>query len=228
MLTNTRKKRLLFLGLALILGAGLLAKWQLSQDGLPLFMDFSTPYQYEAGTPNNYQSSTTDNVQNASSTIYVGRESVSQGKTDPVRLIIPTLGINAYVQQVGLSAKGSLGIPSNFRDVAWYKLGPVPGEPGSAIIDGHLNNGLGLPGVFLHLDNLQVGDKIQVKNKEGQLLTFQVMAKKIYPYDQPVEEIFSPSNIPRLNLITCGGQWIKTKRTYDQRVVVFSQLISQS
>src|SRR4051812_42948486 len=78
----------------------------------------------------------------------------------PVQFSIPALTINAHVQQVGITAAGNMGVPSNFSDVGWYKNGVVPGHAGSAVIDGHVDNGLGLPGVFKHLGEIQKGDSI--------------------------------------------------------------------
>ena len=63
----------------------------------------------------------------------------------PARLRIPALGIDAHVQQTGLTKSGAMGAPTNFTDVAWYKFGPVPGQMGSAVIDSHMDNGLALP-----------------------------------------------------------------------------------
>ena len=55
-----------------------------------------------------------------------------------------------------------MGTPSTFYTVAWYSAGPKPGEPGNTVIDGHVNNALGLSGVFEHLGDVQIGDTIEV------------------------------------------------------------------
>src|SRR3989338_4745845 len=52
----------------------------------------------------------------------------------PLRIQIPSLGIDAKVQEVGITKTYSMGVPSNFQDVGWYKYGPVPGHVGSAVI----------------------------------------------------------------------------------------------
>src|ERR1041385_3501152 len=49
----------------------------------------------------------------------------------PVRLNIPSLHINAAVQQVAINSKGNVSSPSNFTDVGWYAFGTRPGEVGS-------------------------------------------------------------------------------------------------
>ena len=143
----------------------------------------------------------------------------------PVRLKIPSLGIDANVQQTGLTKSGAMGVPTNFTDAAWYKNGPLPGEVGSAVMDGHVDNGLSLPGVFKHLGDLKVGDDIYVTTKSGKELHFTVEETANYPYnDVPTERIFTRADRPRLNLITCDGKWIRAEKTYDERLVVYAVL----
>jgi len=145
----------------------------------------------------------------------------------PDRLIIPALNIDAPIQYVGITKKGNMGVPSNFSDVAWYKYGTVPGQIGSAVIDGHVDNGLALPGVFKHLDELRVGDDVIVETKQGRKLRFVVTDIESYNYkDVPGEVLFGRADTSRLNLVTCGGSWIRTEKTYDQRLVVYTVLVS--
>jgi sortase (surface protein transpeptidase) len=148
-------------------------------------------------------------------------------KEAPARLIIPALGINANVQQVGVNATGAMGVPSNFTDVAWYRDGTTPGQLGSAVIDGHVDNGLGLDGVFKHLADIKIGDDVYVQTKAGTKLHFVVSDIESYPYhDVPTDKIFNPTDAQRLNLITCEGAWVSGGRTYDHRLVVYTTLVS--
>lgn len=144
---------------------------------------------------------------------------------EPSRLIVPSLRIDADIQQVGVNAKGNMGVPTNYADVAWYKHGTIPGQLGSAVIDGHVDNGLGLAGVFKHLADLKPGDDVIVVTKTGRELRFTVQDVVTYPYDSvPLEKVFTRNDNARLNLITCGGKWIKSEKTYDERVVVYTVL----
>ena len=143
----------------------------------------------------------------------------------PARLRIPVLGINAAVQQTGINAHGAMGVPTNFTDVAWYDLGPLPGKRGSAVIDGHVDNGLALAGVFKQLANIKKGDDIFVDTKDGHTLHFVVTDIEIYPYQSvPTDIIFNRADTARLNLITCDGTWVKSGKTYNERLVVFAEL----
>jgi LPXTG-site transpeptidase (sortase) family protein len=147
----------------------------------------------------------------------------------PVRLIIPSIGVDAHIQSVGLYWKGdgTMGIPTNFTDVAWYNGGPRPGEPGSAVIDGHLDGRNVKEAVFYNLGELKQGDAVEVVDDAGKTLHFEVVAIKTYAVDAPTTDIFSsdPSEA-RLNLITCAGDWDKSLKSYNERTVVFTKLIT--
>ena len=143
----------------------------------------------------------------------------------PARLVIPGLDIDARVQHAGLIAGNRMAAPTNFTDVAWYKYGAAPGAVGSAVIAGHFDNGLGLSGVFKNLSRLKPGDYIEVITKEGERISFRVERLETYPYDRVPKSIFTEADAARLNLITCGGRWIKTKElgwTVDSRTVAYA------
>ncbi len=144
----------------------------------------------------------------------------------PVRLRIPALGIDAFVQHVGMNAKGNMAAPSNFFDAGWYQYGTVPGFTGSAVIAGHVDNALGLPGVFTDLDTMRIGDDMYVETQGGGELRFKVVEIQTYPYTHvPLKILFSRRDAPRLNLITCSGRWLPHERSYDERLVVYAELV---
>jgi len=143
----------------------------------------------------------------------------------PVRLKIPSLGIDANVQELGINKKGALGVPSNFTDVGWYAAGTIPGDKGSAIMDGHVDNGLALAGVFKHLVDIAVGDSIYVTEHDGTVIHFIVTGTESFDYmNAPTDLIFNQNNGSYLKLITCGGAWVPGGRTYDRRIVVTAVL----
>ena len=147
----------------------------------------------------------------------------------PVRLRIPALGVAAAIQKVGVNDAGNMRAPSNFSDVSWYAPGTVPGQEGSAVIAGHLDNGLGLPGVFRRLSDLTAGDEIYLESEDGTTLRFVVSGSASYRYDEvPTDIIFNRVDGARLNLITCDGDFLPLRRTYDERFVVFATLATTS
>lgn len=143
----------------------------------------------------------------------------------PVRLRVPSIGVDAAVEQVGLNAKGAMGAPQKFNDVAWYQPGAQPGAPGSAVFAGHVNNALTLPGVFEHLAQVKVGDQILVTDAAGRTLTFVATQTQTYPVDQaPLNDIFATSGPAQLVLISCEGDWIPDQHQFNERLVVVAKL----
>lgn len=144
----------------------------------------------------------------------------------PTRLDIPAIGVDAAVQAVGVLPSGQLGVPSNWTDVAWYRDGPVPGQPGDAVIDGHLDS-YTAPAVFWKLSSLRAGDTIHVQLSTGAPVDFTVDSLRQIPYQsQDLGDIFSTRGPPSLTLITCGGQWLAAQRVYAERLVVHAELTS--
>jgi len=142
----------------------------------------------------------------------------------PVRLEIPSIGVDAKVEQVGKKDDGSMGTPSTFGDVAWYAPGSAPGAAGNAVIDGHVNNALTTAGVFEHLSQIALGDPITVLNASGTPLTYIVTSVQEYPADTaPAASIFATSGPSQLVLITCDGSWVPSEKSFDKRLVVFAK-----
>jgi len=143
----------------------------------------------------------------------------------PARIEIPSIRVDADVQDVGVGRSGNMAVPSNYSDVGWYRYGTVPGQTGSAVIDGHVDNGFGLPAVFNRINELQPGDSIYVVTETGRELHFVVEEIGSYAVDAvPLETLFNRADRPRLNLITCEGTWIPEKKMYDGRFVVYAVL----
>jgi LPXTG-site transpeptidase (sortase) family protein len=143
----------------------------------------------------------------------------------PARLIIPSIGVDAKVQRVGVSVHKTMAVPTNYTDVGWFRYGPIPGNSGSAVMAGHLDNGLSLPGVFKHLSDLKKGDEIIIKTEHADEVKFKVTATSTLDYDtEATQSIFTTSGKPMLHLITCEGTWNKEKKTYSNRLLVTAEL----
>jgi len=144
----------------------------------------------------------------------------------PTRLQIPSLGVDAKVESVGKKADGSMGTPSTWQNTAWYDLGSKPGEPGNAVIDGHVNNALTTAGVFEHLSQISLGDSITVSDAQGHLLTYQVSDIEEYPVNgAPTGAIFATTGPSQLVLVTCDGNWDASLHQFDKRLVVVARLV---
>lgn len=144
----------------------------------------------------------------------------------PVRLKIPILGVDSLVEDALITPEGRMDVPSGSINVAWFALGPYPGQIGSAVIGGHFGIKNGVPFVFYNLNKLKVGDKIYVLNDKGETLAFVVRLIKSFDRNADATEVFtSDDNLAHLNLITCEGIWNQLNGVYPERRVIFTDAI---
>lgn len=145
----------------------------------------------------------------------------------PSHLVIPAIGLNAFVETVGILSDGDLATPAQnpWVDAGWYNQGVLPGEQGSAVIDGHLDRPGGYPAVFWRLRELHAGQEIQVVDYGGKTLRFRITSIAYYPPGQaPLMNIFGNQGGRFLNLITCAGDWIPDQHQTTLRLVIYSTL----
>lgn len=142
----------------------------------------------------------------------------------PRWLEINKIGVKADIEEVGKNDLGEMEVPQDSQNVAWYSLGAKPGELGSAVVAGHLDDKSG-PAIFYQLEKLEPRDKIKVVDERGKEYLFEVMAKKTYhTSDFPLKQVFANKDGYYLNLITCQGRFV-AKKGYQDRLVVFSRLV---
>ncbi|MGN6607709.1 MAG: sortase domain-containing protein, partial [Jatrophihabitans sp.] len=79
----------------------------------------------------------------------------------PVRLRIPSIGVDATVMRLGRDASGAMQTPPEWQVPGWYADGPRPGQVGPAVIVGHVDS-VGGPAVFFRLPELRIGDRVYV------------------------------------------------------------------
>ena len=143
----------------------------------------------------------------------------------PARLRIPKINVNAKLEHVGLTPSGAMDSPLGPDNVAWFNLGPIPGNIGSSVIDGHSGWKDNLPAVFDNLNKLSKGDKIYVEDEKGITVTFVVREIKTYDKNANASDVFySDDGRVHLNLITCSGAWDKIIGNSSTRLVVFSDI----
>jgi LPXTG-site transpeptidase (sortase) family protein len=143
----------------------------------------------------------------------------------PVRLEITSLKVDAIVNQAGLTSSGNMDISENPDEVAWYRLGPKPGEIGSAVIAGHYGWKNSHGSIFNNLHTLTKGDEVSTYDQNGVKQTFIVQATQIYDPQADATKVFtSTDKKAHLNLVTCEGTWVNNKDSYSNRLVVFTDL----
>ncbi|MFI1518967.1 class F sortase [Kitasatospora cineracea] len=147
--------------------------------------------------------------------------------SDPTRLRIPSISVDASFTPLGLDASGALGTPPLGRPdlVGWYRDAPAPGTDGTAVVVGHVDDRHG-PGVLYRLGLLRPGLTIAVTRQDRRTATFTVDAVRSYPKSAfPSGEVYAPTGRAELRVITCGGRY--DRRTgYDSNTVVYAHLTS--
>jgi sortase family protein len=138
----------------------------------------------------------------------------------PTRVIIAALDIDGPVIPVGVNADSQLDVPPDARTLVWYRNGPSPGNPGSAVIAGHLN-WRGTNGIFARLDEVPVGATITVVYDDGSQQDFIASTVELVPKPAvAINGTFAREGERLLRLVTCGGEFEKAVRSYRSNVVV--------
>ncbi len=143
----------------------------------------------------------------------------------PDRIRVPAIGVDAPLTGLGLTGTGSLDVPPPERpDLAgWYEAGTTPGESGTAVVAGHVDNAEG-PAVFYSLGALRRGGTVEVDRRDGTTAVFTVHAVEVYDArDFPDGKVYGAAERPELRIITCGGGYSRTTG-YQGNVVVYAHL----
>jgi hypothetical protein len=142
----------------------------------------------------------------------------------PVRLSIPSIGVDTALETLQLHTDGSLAVPSQWGEAGWYAGGVRPGNPGPAVIAGHVDSING-PAVFYRLRELRPGAVVVVRESTGATLQFIVDRSVRYPKDRfPTEAVYGPTPLPELRLITCTGDFDFRAHSYLDNLVVSAHL----
>jgi hypothetical protein len=153
-----------------------------------------------------------------------GAASPVVARSVPVTLRIPAIGLHVRLSTLGLNPDGTVQVPTDFQQPGWYRLGPSPGQLGSAVILGHVDSYLG-PAVFFRLRSLRPGDSVQVRLADGEVTHFVVSAVAMYPKTHfPTRLVYGSRGFSGLQLVTCGGTFDTQTRSYLSNVVVYTSL----
>jgi hypothetical protein len=145
----------------------------------------------------------------------------------PIRPVAVRVGdgsSESTVVPVGLDADTlEMELPDAAGLVAWYKLGPAPGDAGSAVLAGHVDYGQ-QRGAFFRLRDVDLGDRVWVRYEDGSTREFEVAARRHYAKAElPRDEIFRRDGSATLVLITCAGHFDSASRSYDENLVVYAR-----
>lgn len=147
-------------------------------------------------------------------------------RSSPAALRIPAIGVAVPVSDLGLNLDGTVQVPTDFQKAGWFRLGPSPGEVGSAVILGHVDSYRG-PAVFFRLRFLRAGDRVEVRLANGMTAHFVINTVATYLKSQfPALQVYGSHGYSALQLVTCGGEFDTRTRSYLSNVVVYSSLVA--
>jgi sortase (surface protein transpeptidase) len=142
----------------------------------------------------------------------------------PVRVRIAAIGMNAPLIPLGLDAHRALEVPERFDVAGWWSGGYRPGEPGPAVIAGHVDSKTG-PAIFYRLRDLKRGDAVMVDRRDGSVARFTVTRIGHYAKTAfPTKQVYGPTGRPALRLITCSGDFDRSTGHYVDNTVVFASI----
>ncbi len=154
------------------------------------------------------------------STPQPGQEELAAAR--PVRVLVPAIGVDADVVDLGVTPDGALEVPSDGASVGWFTRSALPGERGPQVLAGHVDDERG-PAVFYRLRELEAGAEITVVRADGAQVGYRVDGVERYPKDAfPTATVYGPSPGPVLRLITCGGTFDRSTGHYRDNTVAYA------
>jgi hypothetical protein len=143
----------------------------------------------------------------------------------PVRLRIPAAHVDTPLDRLGRAADGTVEVPSDDDTAGWFEGGARPGQPGPAVILGHVDSTRG-PAVFFRLAGLAAGAEVVVDRADGTVAAFRVTATQRAPKTAfPTDLVYAPTLEPSLRLVTCGGVFDRSTGSYRDNVIVYADLV---
>jgi hypothetical protein len=156
----------------------------------------------------------------------------------PTAIRIPSIGVHATSMiAVGLvtardatptQPAGSIATPSlaHPQQIAWYRGSPTPGDVGPAVVLSHRDGDYQYGG-FARLDDVQVGDEVDIDRSDHRTAIFRVTDTALYPKtDMTNADVYSNLDHPGLRLITCSGPFDKIAHEYRGQRVVYADLVA--
>ncbi|GLZ54738.1 class F sortase [Actinomycetospora sp. NBRC 106378] len=148
----------------------------------------------------------------------------------PVSIDIPAIGVRSVVNASGLNPDGSIEVPApgpQYDEASWYTGSAKAGQDGPSVILGHIDSAKNGPSVFYRLSELRPLDEFTVTAADGRTLVYKVNSVQTYPKNAfPSEAVYGPTTRPEMRLITCGGPFDDSARSYRDNTVVYANQIS--
>ena len=147
-------------------------------------------------------------------------------RSTPVNLRVPAIALDVSLSTLGLNLNGTVQVPTDIQQPGWYRLGPSPGQDGSAVILGHVDSYQG-PATFFKLRTLLAGDLVYVTLADGVSAQFKVTSVVQYlKTGFPDQLVYGGHGSSSLQLVTCGGTFDTQTGHYLSNVVVYTSLVA--
>jgi hypothetical protein len=153
---------------------------------------------------------------------------LSLRRSMPVSVEIPAIGVHSVLLHLGVKRDGTMQVPPLRRAslAAWYKYSVTPGQIGTSVIEGHVDNDQG-PAVFFRLGALRPGDLVNVRLADGVTGVFRVTGVRQYlKAEFPAKTVYHATRFAGLRLITCGGAFDYATSQYLSSTVVYAFLVA--
>ncbi len=136
----------------------------------------------------------------------------------PLRIYFTGYERQADILPVGVTEDNAMDTLDSAKDSAWYQFGPSPGEPGNALLNGHVK-WKGELGTFSILKDMKVGDEVVIELDDGSFKYFDVTNLDTYLLDEIPPSVMDLGGESRVTLITCLGDYDSSIGTSRSRVV---------
>lgn len=144
----------------------------------------------------------------------------------PFKMVIKKISMWVLIEPLGLRRDGRLETPPYEKSdrAFWYKGGPTPGEPGPAVILGHVDNKTRIA-AFFYLSKIRPGDPIEIVRDDRSVAVFTVTSVEQFPKQNfPTERVYGPTEDAVLRLVTCGGKYDTRTESYMDNIIVFATM----
>lgn len=150
------------------------------------------------------------------------------GASIPTAIDVAAIGVSSALSVLGLSPDGTLAVPSSFGRAGWYEHSAQCGQAGPTVVLGHVDSYTG-PGVFFRLGALRPGDSVVLRCANGDSERFRITGVREYQKAAfPSMEVYGPTMLPTIRLVTCGGRFDHASGHYLSNVVAFGQLAGRT
>ena len=152
------------------------------------------------------------------------------------RLIMPSIKVDAPVVPEGASGPdgGALDVPSSVHVVGWWDgvwqspTGEVrekvarPGQPGVALLAGHIDSAVQGPGVLYRLQSVKPGAPVTVYGDHGAVTHWKVTRLQVVAKTALPRSLFVNTGPPQLAIVSCGGPFDSATGHYLDNVIAWA------